>query len=424
MLDPKVILGDVDDALAQWTGLGLHGAALVGELKALDDERKRALQAHDSAKQAQTSLSSVFKDKSATPEQKAEARQQLQPLAETVKEESANAKAASDAIREKLMGCDNWAHESVVDGKTEDDNELIRTWGERRAFDFEPKDHAEIGERLGILDFEAGARVSGSGFVVYRGLGARLERALAAFMLDRHTSHGYTEIYAPYLVARHSMEGTGQLPKFEEDAFATKDDRFLIPTSEVPVTNLHRGEILDEGALPLHYTAYSSCFRREAGSWGRATKGLIRLHQFQKVELVKIVERERSWDELEAMVWDAEAILHALELPYRVVSLCTGDLGFSAAKTYDLEVWLPSGDGAWREISSCSNCTDFQARRANIRYRPGGGEKPRFAHTLNGSGLAIGRTIVALLENHQQADGSVRIPEALVPYMGGIRKLE
>ncbi|MFT7623269.1 MAG: seryl-tRNA synthetase [Myxococcota bacterium] len=423
MLDPKAILADPDNAVLQWSRLGLDGEATVARLRSLDDERKRALQTHDEAKQQQTTLSQIFKDRSASPEDKAAARNQLQPLSATVKEEAGNAKIAGEAIKSVLLELDNWADESVPLGKTDADNRIERTWGKPRKFEFAPKNHATLGEDLGILDFEAGARISGSGFVVYRGAGARLERALAAFMLDTHTDNGYSEVFAPYIVSRESMLGTGQLPKFEDDAFSTTDDRFLVPTSEVSITNLHRGEILAEDTVPLHYTGYSSCFRREAGSWGKATKGLIRLHQFQKVEMVKLVARETSWDELETMVADAERILQLLELPYRVVTLCTGDLGFAAAKTYDLEVWTPGDEGAWREISSCSNCTDFQARRANIRYRPGAGEKPRYVHTLNGSGLAVGRTIVAILENYQQPDGSVVVPEALRPYMGGMKQI-
>jgi seryl-tRNA synthetase len=278
-----------------------------------------------------------------------------------------------------------------------------------------------VAEELDILDFERAAKVAGARFVFYKGLGARLERALIQFMLDLHTEkHGYTELIPPYIVNRQTLTGTGQLPKFEEDVFKLQEERefYLIPTAEVPLTNYHADEILDEEELPKHYTAFSGCFRSEAGSAGRDTRGLIRLHQFNKVELVKLTRPEDSYDELEKMVADAERVLQLLELPYRVVSLCTGDLGFSAAKTYDLEVWLPSA-GTYREISSCSNCEDFQARRANIRFRRHPKAKPEFVHTLNGSGLAVGRTVAAILENHQLEDGSVRIPEVLRPYMGG-----
>jgi len=303
-------------------------------------------------------------------------------------------------------------------GKDASDNVGLRPGGTPGTFDFPPREHWEIGEALGILDFEAARRISGARFVVYRDLGARLDRALAAFMLDMHVYRGYREVFTPFVVQRDCMVGTGQLPKFAEEAYVATDDLYLIPTAEVPVTNLHRGEILEASQLPIRYAAWSACFRREAGSHGKDVKGMTRVHQFQKVELVKFVTPETSYEEHEALVRDAEEVLIRLELPYRVVSLCTGDLGFAAARCYDIEVWLP-GQNAWREISSCSNFEDFQARRAGIRYRPGPGEKPRLVHTLNGSGLAIGRTIIALLENGQQADGSVRIPPALRPYLGG-----
>lgn len=420
MLDSKTILKDPDFAVAQWTRLGLDGAAIVKELTELNTARKRAIHAHDEAKNMQTQLSAVFRDKSASGAAKAAAREELKPYSELVKTEMANQKAAQEEMRLLLMGLDNWAHESVPSGTSEADNLVVREWGVKPSFDFEPFEHIEVGERLGILDFEGAARISGARFALYRGAGARLERALMAFMLDMHTTeHGFTEIFAPYLVTRTTMEATGQLPKFEEDAFKTEDDLFLIPTSEVSVTNLHRGETLEAEGLPVYYTAYSSCFRREAGSYGRDVKGLTRVHQFQKVEMIKLATPETSYDELEKMVECAEAVLQRLGLAYRVVNLCSGDLGFSAAKTYDLEVWL-AGAGTYREISSCSNCSDYQARRANIRYRPAPGEKPCFVHTLNGSGLAIGRTIVALLEHYQQADGSVIVPLALRPYMGGL----
>ena len=423
MLDPKVILSDPEAAADAWTRLKLDGPALVAELTAMDAVRKAAIQVYDEKKHAQNECSTIFRDKTASAEQKVAARERLRPLSDELKTHEQERKDAEEQIRMLLMGLPNWADASVPDGSDDSQNRVERTWGRARTFAFEAKDHTEIGENLGILDFEAAARISGARFAVYRGHGARLERALMSFMLDMHTSKTYEEVYTPYLVSRHTMEGTGQLPKFEDDAFKTEDGLFLIPTSEVPVTNLHRGDILEPEAVPIHYTAYSSCFRREAGSYGKDVKGLARLHQFQKVELIKLVAAETSFDELEAMVADAEAVLQALELPYRVVTLCTGDLGFSAAKTYDIEVWLPSFGGSWREISSCSNCTDFQARRAGIRYRPARGEKPQWVHTLNGSALAIGRTIIALLENYQQADGSVTIPEALRPYMGGISVL-
>jgi len=321
------------------------------------------------------------------------------------------------------LGIPNLPHVSVSLGKDVSDNVEIRRWGDPPRMTFSPRPHWELGERLGILDFERAARMTGARFAVYSGAGAHLERALINFMLDLHTKeHGYREVLPPFLVNRASMTGTGQLPKFEEDLFRLKDeDYFLIPTAEVPLTNLHREETLSQQSLPLRYTAYTPCFRREAGSYGKDTRGLIRQHQFNKVELVTFSTPEESYDELERLTSHAEEVLKRLRLHYRVVSLCTADLGFSAAKTYDIEVWLPS-QGVFREISSCSNFEAFQARRAEIRYkRPDG--KSEFVHTLNGSGLAVGRTFVAILENYQQADGSVVIPEALRPYMGGLEKI-
>ncbi|MGL5964270.1 MAG: serine--tRNA ligase [Fusobacteriaceae bacterium] len=314
----------------------------------------------------------------------------------------------------------NIIHESVPTGKSEEDNIVVKTWGTPKQFSFEPKSHWEMGEDLEILDFERGAKLGGSRFVVYRGMGARLERAIINFMLNTHTTeHGYTEHLTPFIVRREICEGTGQLPKFEEDMYKTTDDMFLISTSEITLTNIHREEILDEKDLPKYLTAYSPCFRREAGSYGRDVKGLIRQHQFNKVEMVKLALPETSYDELEKMVVNAETILQKLELPYRIVLLCSGDMGFGSSKTYDLEVWLPS-QNKYREISSCSNCGDFQARRMALKYRPEGSTKSEFVHTLNGSGLAVGRTLVAIMENYQQEDGSFLIPEVLVPYMIGV----
>lgn len=313
----------------------------------------------------------------------------------------------------------NLPHESTPIGKDEDDNVEVRRHGTVREFDFEAKPHWEIAENLGILDFERGAKVSGSRFVFYKGLGARLERAIYNFMLDEHGKEGYTEVIPPYIVNSHSMFGTGQFPKFKEDVFQLANtDLTLIPTAEVPLTNYYNGEILEEADLPVYFTALSPSFRSEAGSAGRDTRGLIRLHQFNKVEMVKLTKPEESYNELEKMTQNAENILQKLNLPYRVVALSTGDMGFSAAKTYDLEVWIPAQD-TYREISSCSNCEDFQARRAMIRYRDENG-KVQYVHTLNGSGLAVGRTVAAILENYQNEDGSVTIPEVLVPYMGGV----
>lgn len=318
----------------------------------------------------------------------------------------------------------NLPHESVPRGADESANRVERVVGAPRRFDFEPKAHWDLGSELGILDFERGAKVAGARFTVYFGAGAALERALVAFMIDLHTGeHGYTEVLPPYVVNSASLVGTGQLPKFEQDLFHLEGtDYYLVPTAEVPVTNLHRDEILDADELPIRYCAFTPCFRSEAGSHGKDVRGLIRQHQFHKVELVHLATPETSYDELEVMATNAGRVLERLDLPYRVVCLSTGDMGFSAAKTYDLEVWLP-GQGAYREISSCSNCEDFQARRANLRYRAEG-EKPRFLHTLNGSGLAVGRTLIAILENYQQADGSVVVPEALRPYLGGRERIE
>jgi seryl-tRNA synthetase len=321
-------------------------------------------------------------------------------------------------------GIPNVPHESVPRGRDESANRLERTWGEPRTFSFTPQAHWDLGPALGILDFERGVKLAGARFTVLTGAGARLSRALAAFMLDLHTrEHGYTEVFAPSLTNRDSLFGTGQLPKFEDDLFHTREGYYLIPTAEVPLTNLHRDEILPAEALPIRYTAYSSCFRSEAGAAGRDTRGMIRQHQFEKVEVMTFARPEDSYAHLESLTNHAEEVLKRLGLPYRVVSLATGDLGFGAAKTYDLEVWLPGQQG-FKEISSCSNFTDFQARRASIRFRRAEGEKPEFVHTLNGSGLAIGRTLVAILENYQREDGSVEIPEALLPYFGAseIRK--
>ena len=319
-----------------------------------------------------------------------------------------------------LMELPNIPHETTPAGQSAADNALMRVWGEKPVFDFEPKAHDELGESLGILDMKRAAKIAGARFALYRGAGARIERALIHFMLDVHTKeHGYTEWLPPFMVNPEAMTGTGQLPKFEEDLFRVDDGKFyLIPTAEVPLTNIHREEILSGEDLPLKYTAHTPCFRSEAGSYGQDTRGLIRQHQFNKVELVKFSRPETSYEELETLTADAEEVLKRLGLHYRVVTLCAGDLGFSAAKTYDIEVWLPS-QNTYREISSCSNFEDFQARRAGIRYRPGAGRKPDFLHTLNGSGLAVGRTLVAILENFQRADGSVEIPAILRPYMGG-----
>ncbi|MDP2681435.1 MAG: serine--tRNA ligase [Deltaproteobacteria bacterium] len=345
-------------------------------------------------------------------------------LSDTIKNQEAFLSEWEEKVKNALLIIPNIQHATVPEGKTPDDNREVRRYGNLHQIAFTPRDHSEIGVNLGILDFERGSKIAGARFTLYKGLGALLERALINFMLDVHTrENGYIEVLPPFMVNRACMTGTGQLPKFEDDLFKIEGwDHFLIPTAEVPVTNIFRDEILKEGELPIYYTAYTPCFRKEAGSYGKDVKGLIRQHQFNKVELVKFAKPETSYDELEKLTSDAEKILQKLGLHYRVVELCAGDIGFSSAKTYDIEVWLP-GQGKYREISSCSNFEDFQARRANIKYKPKDGGKPRFVHTLNGSGLAVGRTLVAILENFQQEDGSVIIPEALRPYMGGVERI-
>ena len=345
---------------------------------------------------------------------------EMKDVAARIKSLDGRVRETEDRLREFLLTVPNLPHDSVPPGKGEEDNPVVRSWGDPPTFDFEPLPHWEIGERLGILDFQRASKVAGARFALYVGDGAMLERALINFMLDLHTvEHGYLEVLPPFMVNRDSMIGTGQLPKFESDLFKmSNDELYLVPTAEVPVTNLHRDEVLSGEDLPIRYTAYTPCFRREAGAYGKDTRGLIRQHQFNKVELVKFVRPETSYEELESLLVDAEKVLNLLELPYRVVNLCTGDLGFSAAKTYDIEVWVPSQQ-AFREISSCSNFEDFQARRADIRFRPESGAALEFVHTLNGSGLAVGRTVVAILENFQAADGTVTVPEVLRPYMKG-----
>ncbi len=344
--------------------------------------------------------------------------EEMKGVSDRIRELDEKLKSLEESTNEFLLNVPNIPHESVPVGRDETENVVVRRWGEPGQFDFEPLNHWDIGEALGIIDFERAAKIAGARFSMTKGFGAKLERALMNFMLDQHATKGYQEVLPPIIVNRDSMRGTGQLPKFEMELFRIVDPEFyLIPTAEVPVTNIHRNEILNERDLPIYYTAYTPCFRREAGSYGKDVRGLIRQHQFNKVELVKFVRPEDSYAELESLTTNAEDILRKLELPYRVIALCTGDIGFSAAKTYDLEVWLP-GQQKYREISSCSNFADFQARRANIRFKREGKKGTEFVHTLNGSGLAIGRSLVAILENYQQKDGSVIVPEVLRPYMG------
>ncbi len=349
---------------------------------------------------------------------------EMRTVSEKIKEDDDKVREIDEELSNLLLAIPNMPNDSTPDGATDADNVEIRKWGEPTKFEYEPKPHWTIGEDLGILDFATAAKVTGARFTFYKALGARLERALINFFLNTHIESGYVEIFPPYMVHRRSMQGTGQLPKFEEDAFKVAGtDYFLIPTAEVPVTNMYREEILEADQLPIYHTAYTACFRAEAGSAGRDTRGLIRQHQFNKVELVKFVKPEDSYAELETLTNNAEKILQLLGLPYRIISLCAGDLGFSSAKTYDIEVWMPSYN-RYVEISSCSNFEDYQARRADIKYRPEPKAKPKFLHTLNGSGLAVGRTVAAILENFQQGDGSVLIPEVLRPYMGGAEKIK
>jgi len=349
---------------------------------------------------------------------------EMRDVSVRIKELEKSLSENEESVNSILMSLPNMPHSSVPPGKDASENRLLRQVGTPRKFDFEAKAHWTLGENLNILDFERASKIAGARFPLYFGAGAKLERALINFMLDVHTGeHGYKEVLPPFIVNRQTMTGTGQLPKFEADLFKLQDwDYFLIPTAEVPVTNIHQGEVLDEEMLPIYYTAYTPCFRSEAGAAGKDTRGLIRQHQFNKVELVKFCTPERSYDELESLLGNAETILKRLELPYQVITLCTGDMGFSAAKTYDIEVWLPS-QGLYREISSCSNFENFQARRANIRFKRKGKKGTELVHTLNGSGLAVGRTFAAILENYQQADGSVLIPQALKPYMGGMERI-
>ncbi|EDN9233249.1 serine--tRNA ligase [Listeria monocytogenes] len=424
MLDVKLLRNNFDEVKQKLQNRGedLGEFEKFGEL----DKRRRTLIVETEALKSQRNEVSQEIAKLKREKQDADAKiEEMRVVGDRIKTLDIELREIDEKLDMILMSIPNIPHESTPVGESEDDNVEIRKWGEVREFDFEPKAHWDLGTDLDILDFENAAKVTGSRFVFYKKLGARLERALINFMMDLHSNeHGYEEMLPPYMVNRASMTGTGQLPKFEEDAFLIEaEDYFLIPTAEVPVTNYHREDILKAEDLPRKYTAFSACFRSEAGSAGHDTRGLIRQHQFNKVELVQFVKPEDSYAALEKLTGNAEEVLRRLELPYRVLSMCTADLGFTAAKKYDLEVWIPSYN-SYREISSCSNFESFQARRANIRFRREPGSKPEYVHTLNGSGLALGRTVAAILENYQDADGSVRIPKVLQGYMGGIEKIE
>jgi seryl-tRNA synthetase len=424
MLDIKLLRNDPEAMAEKLKRKGYH--LDVAQFVQLENTRKSLQMATQDLQQERNTRSKSIGQAKAKGEDIQPLLAEVADLGEKLKQGEQELVALQADIERIVMGIPNTVHDSVPDGLSEEDNQEIATWREPTAFDFEPKDHVDLGLPNGWLDFEAAAKLTGSRFVVMRGAMARLHRALIQFMLDTHTDeHGYHEIYVPYMVNEDSLYGTGQLPKFAEDLFQLTDDRnfYLIPTAEVPVTNLIRGEILDADQLPMKYTAHTPCFRSEAGSYGRDTRGLIRQHQFEKVELIQFVKPEDSWEALEQLRGHAETILQKLELPYRTMILCTGDTGFSAQKTYDLEVWLP-GQQKYREISSCSNVGDFQARRMQARYRNQETGKPEFLHTLNGSGLAIGRTLVAVIENYQQADGSIRVPEVLKGYMGGMDSLK
>jgi len=423
MLDIKKIREDFEGvkAAVERRGKGDFG---IGEVAELDKKRREVLAKVEAMKNKQSTTSKQIPKMKKAGEDTTELMAEMKALSQEIKALDAEVSEIEENLKNAILNIPNTPHESVPMGEDDSDNVELRKWGEPTQFDFEAKAHWDIGEDLDILDTERAAKIAGTRFTVYKGMGARLERAVINFMLNLHTEeHGFTEILPPFMVNRAAMTGTGQLPKFEEDMFyIPQKDFFLVPTAEVPVTNLRAQEIMEEAELPIYYTAYTPCFRAEAGSAGRDTRGLIRQHQFNKVELVKFVKPETSYDELESLTAAAEKVLQLLNIPYRVVKLSTGDLGFSSAMTYDIEVWMPSY-GRYVEISSCSNFENFQARRANIRFRPEEKGKPEFVHTLNGSGLAVGRTVAAILENYQQADGSVVIPEALRPFMG-IDKIE
>lgn len=423
MLDVKILrndFGKVEEALHNRNA----SLELIVQFPTLDQERRELIQQTEQLKNRRNTVSQEVAQLKKSGGDAEALILEMREVGDRIKELDDELRLLDEKVNDILVAIPNIPHASVPIGASEEENVEVRRVGEPASFSFEPKAHYDLAADLAILDFERASKVTGSRFVFYRGLGARLERALMSFMMDLHSDkHGYEEVLPPYLVNRDSLIGTGQLPKFEEDLFKVADtDYFLIPTAEVPVTNIYRDEIVDPSILPAKFVAFSACFRSEAGAAGRDTRGLIRQHQFNKVELVKLVKPENSYEELESLTQDAEKVLQLLELPYRVITLCTGDMSFGAAKTYDIEVWLPNAN-TYREISSCTNFEDFQARRASIKYRPEPKSKPEFVHTLNGSGLAIGRTVAAILENYQQEDGSIVIPEVLRPYMGGVEKI-
>lgn len=422
MLDIKLLRDHLDEVKARMSTRGI--AVDWDQFVSLDRERRDAVANTERLKEKKNRLSGEIGKLKKSGGDASALMREVEELSEAIRSSEGPLVDIEARFEQLMLTLPNLPHASVKVGKDERDNREVRRWGEPPKFGFAPKNHWDIGEELGILDFARAAKIAGARFAVYRNAGAKLERALINFMLDLHTGeNGYKEMLPPALVNRAALVGTGQLPKFEDDLFhVAPGDYFLIPTAEVPLTNLHRDEMLERDELPIKYVAYTPCFRSEAGSYGKDVRGLIRQHQFNKVEMVKLTEPEDSYNELETMVRNAEDVLKRLELPYRVVELCTGDMGFGAAKTYDLEVWLP-GQNTYREISSCSNCEEFQARRANIRYRKEKKGRPLFVHTLNGSGLAVGRTLVAVLENYQQEDGSVIIPNALRDYMGGLDRI-
>jgi seryl-tRNA synthetase len=427
MLDIKLIRDNPDAVRSRLASRGRGDETRVNEIVALDEQRRKLLTESEGLKAERNKVSKEIGLLKSKGQDVSAAMARMKQVGDQITSLDAEVAGLDGKLQDIALMIPNLPHTSVPVGKDAADNPEVRRWGEPPKFAFAPKPHWEIGEKLGILDFPRAAKISGSGFILYKGAGARLERGLISFLLDLHTrEHGYTEVSPPFLINRNAMIGTGQLPKFEEDMYRLRDDEFyLAPTAEVPVANIHREEILREEQLPICYCAYTPCFRREAGAAGKETRGMIRVHQFDKVELIKFTKPETSYDELEKLVANAERVLQLLGLHYRVILLCTGDMGFASAKTYDIEVWAPASraGGTYLEVSSCSNCEDFQARRANIRFKSDDAKRRGFVHILNGSGTALARLYVALLETYQQADGSVKLPEILWPYMGGVKEI-